>query len=136
MADRMLGDFAVEVDAEMAAGMGQYSVDYVLSGDDRYRFAIAPAAQQHGISLGPQHRNFMSNDRNSVINRDAANHLRMEVRGDTMTIFVNGVELDHGQHEGLRRRDGTVELAMAKRAGTPGDLSVRFSNFKVYSLAS
>lgn len=136
-ADRVLGDFAVEVRAQTTkSGQGAYSIDYVLAGEDRYRFVVGPGLQRHGISLGPQHRNFMSNDRNSAINRGGEeNHLRMEVRGDIMTIFVNGVELDRGQHDGLRRRGGSIELAAGMAVQPPDDgIEVRFTDFKVYSL--
>lgn len=139
--DKILsGDFAVEVRARATKSVEQatYSIDYVLSGEDRYQFVVAPSVQRHGISLGPQHRNFMSNDRNSTISRGGEeNQLRMEVRGDTMAIFVNGQELDKGRHDGLRRRGGTVEL-VAGMSGPPedGEVAVRFTDFKVYALAS
>ncbi len=139
-ADKILsGDFAVEVRARVTKSVAQanYSIDYVLSGEDRYQFVVAPSAQRHGISLGPQQRNFMSTDRNSAINRGGEeNQLRMEVRGDTIIIFVNGQQLDKGQHEGLKRRGGTIEL-VAGMAGPPddGEVEVRFTDFKAYALA-
>lgn len=137
-ADRVFGDFAVEVRARSTASVNRarYGIEYVLTGEDRYRLEVAPALQQYGLSLGPLQRNLMAHARSSAVNRDdAENHLRMEVRGGTMTAFVNGVEVDQGEHPGLATRGGMIKLMV----GLYGDLQeapveVRFTDFSLFSL--
>lgn len=137
-ADRLLVDFAVEVVAQATKTVerARYGIEYVVEGDDRYRFEIAPAPQQYGIMLGPQRRNFMASDRSSAVNRAGEeNHLRMEVQGDTIRVYVNGQLVDQAQHEGLARRGGTIELVVGMY-GPPGDneVEVRFADFRLYAL--
>lgn len=137
-ADRIPGDFAVEVRgrATRKPDRARYAIDYVVAGEDRYRFEIAPGPSSYGIHLGPMRRNFMASGRTGAVHQaDEENHLRMEVRGDTMTVFANGEELDQGQHAGLARRGGTIEL-VAGMFGTltDGDVEVRFTDFRVYTL--
>lgn len=59
----------------------------------------------------------------------------MEVRGNTMRVFINGVEAERAQHEGLARRGGVLRLGVSMY-GPPddGDVEVRFTDFKVYAL--
>lgn len=137
-ADRVFGDFAAEVRARATVSVerARYGIDYVLSADDRYRLEIAPANQTYGISLGPLRRNFMASDRSSAVSQgEVENHLRVEVRGRTLTAFVNGVEVDRGEHEGLGRRGGSIELVVGLyRPAEEAAVEVHFSNFRVYSL--
>jgi hypothetical protein len=63
------------------------------------------------------------------------NRLRLEVRGDTMRMFVNGEELGQARDDEVALRGGRVELIW-DMSGPPedGDVEVRFTNFKVSSL--
>jgi class 3 adenylate cyclase len=137
-ADRVFGDFAVEVRARTttSGNRARYGIEYVLTDEDRYRLEVAPAVQQYGLSLGPLQRNLLAHARSSAVNReDAENHLRMEVRGGTMTAFVNGIEVDQGEHPGLARRGGTVELIVGHyQRPQEAPVEVRFTDFRLFSL--
>lgn len=140
-ADRVIEDFAVEVraSATKSPSAAQIALRYVLPGTPQvlYEFGARPGDSGYHIWLNSPQRVLVSG-RSSAINRGyEENHLRMEVRGDTMRVFANGRLIDEARHEGIATRSGRFHLIWAMwGAPEDGDVEVRFTDFRVYALGT
>lgn len=133
-ADKVWEDFAVEVKARAtrSAAASGYTIIYLAPPDHRYEYQVRAGDAVYSIWSAEDNRT-LAIGRTGAANRGSEeNHLRLEVRGDTMTIFLNGQLIDRAQHSGLAARDGALVLASNLRGLDPDvDLEVRFTDFKV-----
>ena len=136
---RMFGDFAVEARARATRSPdeAEYAVGYDPTPSSAYRFLVTPGVQRYRVHWLQERRN-LAVGRSSAVNPGAGeNLLRIEVRGDTLRCFINGQEVDRVQHVGLAARGGSVRIGFYALSGGPlvdGDVEVRFTEFRVYSL--
>ena len=102
---------------------------------DAYRFFVDPGVGRYGIWWEKEKRLLVSGRTRALKSASGKNLLRVEVRGDTMQVFINGEEIDRVQHDGLARRGGEIRLYFGM-VGPPAEDEVefRFTDFKLYSL--
>jgi hypothetical protein len=131
-------DFALEVRARVAKSADEagYGLRYTYGGEtERYLIYLRPSGGQYQVWWTPGQMALASGSSRVINGGHDENVLRMEVRGDTLRLFVNGQEVDRVQHEGLLRRPGKVALAwLMDRPPAEGEVEVHFRDFKLYSL--
>jgi hypothetical protein len=138
--DKVFDDFAAEVRVRGIRSPGQtiYGIRYRVSPEESYTLQVRPVDRWYRILWQSGGDHVLSSGNSSVINSgNEENHLRIEVRGDTLTAFANGQIIDRARHEGLVRRGGNIFLNWAM-TGPPADqqVEVRFTDFKVYGPAN
>ncbi len=138
--EKLSGDFAAEVRARAtkSAAQARYGLSYTPSAGDMYVFSVAPEVGSFGVVFNQQQqRHALVQARTGALKRgDEENLLRMEIRGATMQVVINGRQVDSVGDEGLGRRGGTLNLNFSMQ-GPPadGEVEVRFTEFKLFSLA-
>src|SRR5579864_3492726 len=137
------GEFAQNIGVEVSAvatrspDQAFYGVDYDVPGGTTYRFGIAPGASQYtlnAISTGPP-RVLARGRTNAILSPPAANQIRMDVRGNSISLLINGNQINVVRDEGVNARPGAVGIHFALTAPpADGQVEVRFTGFKVYAL--
>ena len=151
-AGKILDDFAVEVRAKAVKSPSQvrYGLEYWFPDPARmpgsqaggyrlftdiYRFFVDPGVGRYGIRWEKENRSLASGRTRALESDSGENLLRVEVRGDTMRVFINGDEIERVQHDGLARRGGEIRLHFGMVGPSAGDeVEIRFWDFNVYSL--
>jgi class 3 adenylate cyclase len=138
--DRLTEDFAVEVRARITSSPNatRFGLQYALSQADFFTFTIFPGTTGYNISrTANQQAQLLAAGRSSAMRPPREdNLLRIQVRGNTVRLFINGQEVGLATHESLGKRDGQVALNIA--ANGPLDnrtAEVEFRDFKVFALS-
>ena len=134
--DKIFGDFAAEVGVQVSksSGQTQFSLSYLPVTNEVYSFTVSPVGN-YGLHWSKEQRSLISG-RSSAFNPTSEdNVIRLELRGDIVTLYANGRKLDSFQQQDLARRGGSLSLGW-NMFGPPsdGDVEVRFTDFRVYAL--
>jgi hypothetical protein len=134
-ANPVLGSFAVEVKARATASPDHavYGLRYFPGGRD-FAFGIRPSEKT--FEVWEVFKTPMLSATNPVIEPPGSdNLLRMEVRGASIRLFVNGQSLRALQDDAFGARPASVGVFFDS-TGSPSDppVEVRYTDFKVFSL--
>ena len=137
--ERVLEDFAVEVRARITTSpnVTRFGIQFLAAQGEFFTFTIHPGLTAFNISrtLNQQAQAVTSGRTTAMRPPGEDNLLRVEVRGDTARIFVNGQEAGLTRHESLAKRGGQVGLNMAAAGQLANRASeVEFRDFKVFAL--
>jgi hypothetical protein len=139
--DAVDGDFAVEarVRATKSVAQALYGLRYRIDGNNSFGFYVSPGAGTYRVTK--QDNNVVTQlaaGRAAAIQADGAENLiRMEVRGDAMTVLVNGQSIPALRDASIARRGGRVGI-LAGTMGNPadGEAETTFAGFRVSTLPS
>ncbi len=136
-ANRLSGDFAVEVRAR--AGRPSASAIYGLRfipGSREFGFAVRPSQKSYQLweIFQPP---FVAARSSQVAADEQENLLRLEVRGNSLRLFVNGQEVDGRDDAAFAPRPASVGVFFGTVAA-PNEppVTVNFTSFKVYAVGS
>lgn len=135
-ADAVQGDFAAEVlvQAKKSPGAARYGFELpVTQSTVYYSFLIRPGDGSYFVTY---QQRALRDSRSTAINRGKEeNLLRVEVRGSSARVVVNGQQVAEFQHDGLSSLEGSVRLrAHIGAEPEEAEVEVRFKDFKIYSL--
>jgi hypothetical protein len=138
--DKLFDDFAVEVRGTIASSSEQtrFGVRYLPTASLSISFMLLPGATRYVVTHGlNQQLQTLSSGRSLALQPpDQDNLLRVEIRGDTARMFVNGQETARVQHEALARRGGLIGLIVVTVPPLENKAAeVRFRDFTELSLA-
>lgn len=133
-------DFAVEVRARVTSSPNatRFGFQFLVLQGEFFTFTLHPGLMGYNISrTANQQAQSLTNGRNRAMRPSREdNLLRVEVRGDTARVFVNGQEVGLTRHESLSKRGGQIGLNMAATGQLANRTAeVEFRDFKVFSLA-
>jgi|SRR5581483_2203803 len=136
-ANRLTGDFAFEVRARATKSAGQ----------TMFGLRYFPGTREFGFGIAPETRGYrfyelfqppmVSARSDAIVSGDQENMLRLEVRGSSLRLFVNGQRIDDLKDEAFGARPASVGVFFDV-SGPPddGQAEVRYNDFKVYSLGN
>lgn len=134
-------DFAVEVRGRVTGSpnVARFGVQFVVGGPaEFFTFSIHPGAAAFNISrTANQVAQSLTAGRTTAMRPPPEdNLLRVEVRGDTARLFVNGQEAGLARHESFGKRGGQLGLNMAATGQLINRTAeVQLREFKVFALA-
>ncbi|HZO31200.1 MAG TPA: protein kinase [Chloroflexota bacterium] len=138
--DQVVEDFAVEVRARITSSpnVTRFGLQFLAAQGEYFTFTIHPGTTGFNISrtLGPQAQALTTGRTTAMRPPGEDNLIRVEVRGDTARLYVNGQEAGLTRHESLARRGGQVGLNMAATGQLANRTAeVQFREFKVFALS-
>lgn len=138
--DKLFDDFAVELRGKVLSSPDgtRFGFQYLPTSSESVSFTLAPGTSNYIVTHGmnQQFQTLNTGKSTALVAPGEENLLRVEIRGDTGRLFVNGQEVARVQHEALARRGGTIGLIVV--AATPLEnrtAEVQFSDFKELALA-
>jgi hypothetical protein len=139
-AERVAGAFAAEVRGRITGSPGavRFGLQYYPTPNEFFTFTVFPGPTAYNISrtVNQQAQGLATGRTGALRPPGEDNLVRVEVRGNTARLFVNGQEVGLTQHESLSRHDGQVALIMAAAGPLASRTAeVQFREFRVYSLA-
>jgi class 3 adenylate cyclase len=140
MIDKVFEDFAAEVRGHLtkSPGQGRFGFLYTPVPGDTFSFTVNPTTPGYVIShtVNQQTVQVLISRRTGLLKpADQDNVVRLEVRGDTARLFINGQQAEQVQHESLGRRGGVVGLQFLAAGRFPdGEAAVQFDDFKLFAL--
>ncbi len=138
--DRVSGDFAAEIRAQVTRSPAEARVGltYDGGGEDVLLLGLrtVDGVYQGVLGRGLDSRQVARNRAASARLRNLDNVLRFELRGDMWRLLINGPEVETVKLPARPRSPGQIVLQVAM-IGPPadGDIEVRFTDYRVYSLA-
>jgi hypothetical protein len=138
--DKLFDDFAVELRGKIASSpeLTRFGVQYLPTSSESISFTLVPGTSTYVIVHGTnqQFQTLSTGKTSALLPPGEDNVLRVEIRGDTARLFVNGQEVARAQHEGLARRGGSIGLLVVGSGPLENRTAeVPFRDFMELSLA-
>ncbi len=137
--DKMLADFAVEVEGRPLKSDGRtgFGIRYQLEPNTSFTYFVTPVTRYYNFNIFPEDKTAVSGRSTAFAGSDKPDLLRLEVRGDSALLFLNGHQVDAVRHDGLDRRLGYVSVAASlSEPPSDGESAIAFTRYRLFTPAA
>jgi hypothetical protein len=132
-------DFAVQVRGRVTRSpeASAFGLGFQEGPDQQYLVYVTPADQGFRLELGRGQGAPLSGRSAWILPAAQPNLVRLEIRGNTLRLLINGHELAREAPPGLTARQGgnvSLRWAMTAPPSEGGSVEVRFAQFALYTL--